>query len=364
MGRMGFRVSRSWWMVTSVLVAFVVNCGETSSDEPGTDNATNTGGSSGSGTGGSNSSGREQTGGRAAEAGRPAMGGSATGGDSAGAGQAEGGETSTGGAGGTVATGGPYPLTLEGLFQAQCDAAVSCCDKKGLGAVPNRCAGEFGWGVIERKLKNGNVVLDTDALEACIEAYENAATTCTETGIALACRGLLAGTKAPGESCSDFEECDRRDGPAICQFTGNDPAGECTPLIHAEEGEPCEADCQIRTECSGNEGGVTIGPRVYCFEAEGLYCSYASGTAACRAISAIGEECENGTACGSEGRCKQTSSSSVEQSCVRGLELGKECRTLDRVACENELWCDGPSSADGVGVCREYEFHKAAVCDG
>ena len=348
-------------MLTSVLVAFVVNCGETSSDEPGMDNATDTGGSSSSGTGGSNSAGREQTGGRAAEAGRPATGGSATGGDSAEGGQTEGGETSTGGA---VATGGPYPLTLEGLFQAQCDAAVSCCDKKGLGAVPNRCAGEFGWAVIERKLQNGNVVLDTDALEACIEAYENAATTCAETGIAMACRGLLAGTKGPGEPCADFEECDRRDGPAICQFTGNDPAGECTPLIHAEEGEPCEADCQTRTECSGNEGGVTTGPRVYCFEAEGLYCSYASGTAACRAIRAIGEECENGTACGAEGRCKQTSSSSVERTCVLGLELGKECQTLDRVACENELWCDGPSSADGVGVCRAYEFHKAAVCDG
>lgn len=348
---------RTWSVLTSLSVAFVVNCGK-SSDEPDVGSATDTGGSSSAGTGGGDDSGGAVTGGLGAEAGRQATGGSVTGGDSAEGGQAEGGETSMAGAAGT---GGPYPVTLEGLFQAQCDAAVSCCTQKGMGAQPNRCAGEFGWSRIEGKLENGKVVLDSDALEDCIAAYEKAATTCTETGIAVACRGLLAGTRPPGEQCSDFEECDRRDGPVICRFEGNATMGTCTPLIHAKEGEPCEADCVNRAECSGNEGGVTTGPRVYCLEAEGLYCSPENG--ACRGIRALGEECENGTACGSEGRCKPTSSSSVERSCVLGLSLGKECQTIDRVACENELWCDGPAGATEVGVCREYEFFKEAVCE-
>lgn len=302
-------------------------------------------------------------GGRSTEAGQTATG-SPTGGDSSQGGQAEGGETSTGGAAGAA---GPHPRTLEGLFQAQCDAAVACCDKKGLGAQPNRCASEFGWAPIERKLQNGKVVLDTDALEDCIAAYENAATTCTETGIAEACRGLLAGTRGPGEPCADFEECVRRDGPVICRFTGNDSVGTCTPLTHAEEGEPCEADCQSRTECSANEGGVTTGPRVYCFEDEGLHCAYDSdedGGQTCRPLRAIGEECQNAIACGSEGRCYSAPSAPAERSCALGLPLGEECRTNDRAACANELWCDGPSGVNELGVCREYEFYKEAVCPG
>jgi hypothetical protein len=47
---------------------------------------------------------------------------------------------------------------------------------------------------------------------------------------------------------------------------------------------------------------------------------------------------------------------------VLGLETGEECQTIDRGACANELWCDGPSGTDAVGVCREYEFLKEALC--
>ncbi len=350
----------------SLSVAMVANCAGKSSEEPDEGNAADTGGSSSgsSSTGGRKGSGGRAPGGRNAEAGRaaaggPGTGGSATGGDSAEGGQAEAGEVSTGG---TVTTGAPYPRTLEGLFQAQCDAAVSCCDKKGLSALPARCASEFGWVVIERNFERGVVGLDPDALEDCITAYENAATTCTETGIAKACRGLLAGTQGPGEPCAGFQECDRSDGPVICRFTGTDPVGTCTPLIHAKEGEPCEADCQNSTECSGNEGGLTTGPRVYCFEDEGLYCSYEDGAQTCRPLRAVGEECQNAIACGSEGRCYSAPSTPAERSCALGLPLGEECRTIDRAACANELWCDGPSGVDEVGVCREYEFYKEAVC--
>jgi hypothetical protein len=346
---MGVRVSWSWLTLTSLLVTGV-GCGGKSSDEPGGGQATSTGGSSN--TGGQQSGGRNAEGGRSAGGGRTATGGSAAGGT-----RAEGGQVA---AGGRIATAGAHPLTLEGLFQAQCDAAVSCCSKKQLGAQPSRCAGEFGWAVTERKLENGELVLDPDALEDCIAAYENAATTCTETGLFAACRAVFSGTKPPGDPCSDFQDCDRREGPVICKFVGNDPTGTCTPLIHGEEGQLCDYDCQNRVDCSGNEGGLSTVPRVYCFEDEGLYCSAAGdGALACRKLRAIGEECENGSACGSEGRCKQTSSSVVSRSCVLGLELGQTCQTIDRAACAEGLWCDGPSE---TGVCREYEFYKAAVC--
>ena len=276
-------MSWSWVALTSLLVTGLLNCGGKSSDEP---DAGNTGP-----TGGSNTAG-QHSGGRNAEGGRVAAGGSiATGGD--------------------VATAGAHPLTLEGLFQAQCEAAVSCCSKKQLGAQPARCAGEFGWAVTERKLENGELVLDAGALEDCIAAYENAATTCTETGLFAACRSVFSGTNPPGDPCSDFQDCDRREGPVICKFVGNDSMGTCTPLIHGEEGQPCDYDCQSRVDCSGNEGGLSTTPRVYCFEDEGLYCSAADGALACRKLRAIGEECENGSACGSAGRCKSTSSSVV-----------------------------------------------------
>ena len=347
-------MSWSWLTLTSLLVTFVLNCGGKSSDEPGGGNATPTGGSSD--TGGQLSAGRN------AEGGRTATGGSASGGSASGGTRAEGGQVAAGGsiaAGGGVATAGAHSLTLEGLFQAQCDAAVSCCSKKQLGAQPSRCAGEFGWAVTERKLENGELVLDPDALEDCIAAYENAATTCADTGLFAACRDVFSGTKPPGDPCADFQDCDRREGPVICKFVGNDPMGTCTPLIHGEEGQPCDSDCQSRVECSGNEGGLSTEPRVYCFEDEDLYCSAADGALACRKLRAVGEECENGSACGSEGRCKQTSSSVVSRSCVLGLELGKPCQTIDRAACAEELWCDGPNE---TGVCREYEFYKASVC--
>jgi len=322
------------------LVVCTVSCGRESSDEPGTSSATGSGGNDpGEGSGGRETGGRSAAAGSENEGGRLAAAGAASEGGRAGA--ADSGE-----------------LTLEDLFQAQCDAAVECCTRKQLGAEPNRCRAEFGWTALETKLKSGNVVLDPEALARCIAAYEQAAATCIETGVAAACRDLLAGTKPAGAECRDYQECDRRDGPVHCTFSGS-AIGECRPLIHGDEGEACEHNCQNGTECSGNQGGEFDVPKVHCFEDEGLYCSTFTGTMACGKLRGVGEECDNATACGSGGRCRVDPSDGTRR-CSLGFELGEECQTNDRAACADDLFCDGD---DEIGVCRAYEFFKESVCE-
>jgi hypothetical protein len=328
------RVSPAWVIFGGMVVAAVPSCGlSDSGDESAVGGEANTGEI---GTGGSSSPGGQNGAGVS----------SRTGGRSS-----TGGQSSAGIAGGSTT----HPVTLDGLFRAQCDASHGCCVKNGPGSLPANCAAHFRQVELKTLLDRENTELDLEVLERCILAYENAQTTCTETGIVEACYGLLVGSAAEHEPCSTFDQCDRSGGAVFCRYTEDGTQGQCVAVIHGEEGQQCDDDCPNGIECSRTEKklGDHLEPEVQCFESEGLYCSREESPNVCRRIHALGEDCESGRSCGaSQARCRTT--------CEPRSRLDEPCATIQRDDCELHLSCQGTTE---TGKCTAYDFFRDQVCD-
>jgi hypothetical protein len=342
-----------WAMFSALVVVAMPSCGlSDSADEATGGSSATTGGrsadSGGTAISGGSGAGRQTTGGQSPSGGKS----STTGGQSPGGAQSVGGEQASGGAGIAVPGCGaeefPGISRFEELFSAQCEAAAACCSERGLGIRRHNCPQEFRQAEFEALASRENVELDPEVLERCTRAYQAVPTTCSQTGIAEACRELFVGTLSAGERCSMFEQCDRTDGPVLCRFAPSDPQGTCLPVVRGEEGQRCSDDCPSIVECSRTEQvlGDPLEPDVLCFEDDGLYCSVSESPPVCRRIHALGEECESGRSCGhSAARCRSI--------CEPRSELGEPCQTNQRDDCTLELRCSGTSE---IGECAAYEF--------
>jgi hypothetical protein len=334
------RVSQVWVAFGGLVLAAVPGCGL--SDSRG---ESALGG--GARSGGTGTDGGSSTGGQSTTTGGQATGGAGSGGD-------PGTVIPAGGAAGIP--GSPtHPVTLDDLFSAQCDASRGCCVKNGPGSLSENCAVHFRQAELRTLVDLESTELDLEALERCILAYENAQTTCTETGIARACRGLVVGSAAEHEACSTFDQCDRSGGAVLCRYTSDGTQGQCVAVIHGAEGQPCDDDCPNGIECSRTEQvlGDHLEPEVQCFESEGLYCSLEESPSVCRRIHALGEECESGRSCGvSRARCRMI--------CEPRSRLDEPCATIQRDDCELDLWCLGATES---GKCAEYQLFRDQVCE-
>lgn len=325
------------------------------------------GGATGAGTGGSagkGASGATSAGGSAGS--RAGTGqGAETSGDSAGqaganpdsgaggvAGRASGGAGTGAGSGGHsgAVQGGTGPFgALTPAVEAYCAAAVSCCttDPSSLEA----CEASYAEHAMNLpSLEAGFMVVDPEALARCEAAYSGGSQ-CNQNVVWPACRDVLVGTRALGETCRQGPDCDRSSGEVTCLIlNGSDPdaLGVCTPAPHAKLGEPCVSTCYFGEKCPSTTYGVGD-TYALCFEDDGLYCSHAGVDAVCQALVPLGGDCPgNEQECGSRAYCETT--------CQPLSELGEPCGRACRyeLQCDNDGKCADPTWATDEWGCKGY----------
>ncbi|HWP08613.1 MAG TPA: hypothetical protein VNN72_22885 [Polyangiaceae bacterium] len=289
------------------------------------------GGSSGSGGSGGNVSA-----GKGGSAGSTAGGG--TGGSSSGkgGGAGQGGSAGqSGGRGGTsgmtgdagASEGGGDSGALEDLHDVvatACSAAATCCMTMGIPSMLDDCetmydASQDGvYGIM-----SGHVTIDSAALARCKAAYSSSTDQCNLNAIVAACTGVFIGHQKAGDPCSGGYDCDRSTDAMSCLITdtsGAHPVGTCAKIPHAKLNEPCYGTCRAGENCSNSAQGIaTPEDLALCFEDEGFFCDSNETTPVCKALLALGAQCDTASwdACGSHAECNTT--------CEKVGELGDPC---------------------------------------
>jgi hypothetical protein len=305
-------------------------------------------GHAGQGTAGSSASPAGGSGGSPAGGGGAASAGTATGG-------AGGGNGGNGGNGGSAAAAGQggmltTPDALVPIAKAFCAAARSCCMKEQLPSKLDDCESSYATkDDTSQALTRGTVTLDSAGLARCLAAYQNAAEACEEVSVLAACRGVVHGTRAEGQSCKLGLECMGDEGKA-CLVPDSNPGsvGVCRKISHGAVGAPCEITCRPDESCTWTSYGATANqsPKI-CFEAEGVYCDTSSDEPQCQPIRAAGAQCTDFHQCGSAGYCDTDS-----YTCKKLGQLNDPCGM-----CIPQLSCIG-------GHCQSPSFTAGPTCDG
>ncbi|HEY3499179.1 MAG TPA: hypothetical protein VGK73_31025, partial [Polyangiaceae bacterium] len=269
--------------------------------------------------------GAEDSGGVGGSSGSAATSGRA-GDTSGGAGETSGGSGGSAASAGTTSEGGSagaieLPPEFEPLAAVFCATARNCCEAAGQPTGPlAECEAMLAeQNETFRAVKRGTVLIDTDALGACIDSYRDAAANCTRIAPLAACHGIFIGTLADGEPCRDVAECDRSTADKTCEIVQEDNPdpylGTCRTTPRAGLDELCAGDCREGSSCSFTSiSGESGFPIDRCYEEDGLYCRSGYG---CEELLDDGAECTYGTECGSGNRCDVT--------CKPLVEPGGEC---------------------------------------
>jgi len=270
----------------------------------------------------------------------PNSGGQLSGGGSL----ADGGVATDGGSGG-----GSTPiLPEERLVAAFCQATRTCCSASGYTLAPlDACEAQAQEQIEPLRLAMlGRIILDAAALERCIAAYALAATDCTMPNLTNDCAGLFRGTRAIGQPCDSFIECDRTGGPVYCvKDLAGATTGTCRRAQPGELGAACFASCGPSDECSQtvtSSDPTTVG--ALCLEKDGLYCDYGEG---CAPLVADASECSWNDACGSNGFCSTV--------CMKRAGPGEVCQY--NYGCNKGLSCV-------AARCAAAPLQNAALCSG
>jgi hypothetical protein len=302
-------------------------------------------GVSNSGTGGASGAGM----GAGGTAGRGMAGSGADGGTPAAAGRSAAGEGgAASGSGGSA--GEPSTSPLDAYVQAFCETARTCCEAASMPLGPlEACETAFrGQTNVFELLEKGTVTLDEAKLSACVAAYATAGDSCEWTAVHAACHGIVVGTLADGEPCTDAFECDRSAGPKYClklQDASNPDVGTCVSPPRASADDPCIGTCAPDTDCSSTASSPDASvPTALCYEADGLFCRYGYG---CQALVDDGETCDSGDVCGSDGQCLST--------CQPRAAEGEECIAI--FDCAKNLTCD-------AGHCAPEPVASSYTCSG
>jgi hypothetical protein len=298
-------------------------------------------GGSSAGHAGANSAGTAGTNG-----GRSNLGGA--GGTSGGESAGNAGAPNAAGQGGSAGSVG-MPGTIADLMEvvaAFCQSARTCCSKAAMEMNLDDCEDKLLKEQPAASLKGGSVLLDREALSACVAAYQQAATDCEENPVVKACEGVFIGTNDAGESCSDNgRDCRSDKGTSTCLITAqNGTMGVCTQVPHGKAGDPCVFTCRSDESCQTTTFGSSDVELTLCFENEGLYCNYTLSPAVCQPLVGMGQPCDLSDACGTNGICDQTCK-----------PVGKEGDTCGN--CRHDLTCLN-------GHCVSPPFASVNSCDG
>jgi len=214
----------------------------------------------------------------------------------------------------------------------------------------------------------GQATTNPAAVGACEAAYAQAAITCTTKQVLAACTGLFVGLQDENQPCGKggnpsvpgAPACKQTGGPEICLWTAQDTsdpsvAGVCKKMARGKLGDPCVSTCAAGEDCSSDELTDPSDTNVtWCFEADGLYCSYQTTTPSCSSIVAVGSSCAaDSEACGGASSCD------VDSICRAKSGLGQRCSTnpcLRPYTCGTSNTCEEADApfADPDIACQGY----------
>ena len=237
------------------------------------------------------------------------------------------------------------------LVDAFCAAARACCAKDGrsldpLASCEASAAASFG----AAQVASGTIRVDAPVFDACVAAYQRAATSCTATEAMTACRGMFIGTLSAGASCKQVADCRRDQGPMVCEMIITTPGvnpttGICKPAPRGAENDPCLASCPIGRDCStGLLSGEPNPPLAFCYEQDGLFCD---SDQTCKRLNPLGAACFYDEGCGTGNHC--------DLGCARNLTVGATCQYHN--SC-------GPGYNCPAGTCAPVPVAVDGTCEG
>jgi len=249
--------------------------------------------------------------------------------------------------GGTSGTGGASNASelLIPVVKAFCAAARACCSAENVTAELDDCESRFPQSdATFAALNRGAATIDQAGLAGCLAAYQQAATKCEANSVLSACQGLVHGTRKEKEKCADVGECAHDTGEVVACVIADQSAteGVCAKVPHAKLGDSCASTCRIGDNCSFTSFGVSDTGNTYCFEQDGLYCSFEDSK--CVAITPLGSACTYDD-CGSANYCDTT--------CKKRSGLGDSCTQT----CLSSLQCID-------GKCVSPSFTVGSTCSG
>jgi hypothetical protein len=257
------------------------------------------------------------------------------------------------------------------FIAAYCDLAKPCCASPGLPASGEKCRALLGAFAPASQY-------DSQAGKACLSELRVASgkpsfcqTVSTQDGPSCdLVFGGSEGSKAPGEPCTDDDECKASaEGRVRCQSrsTGGAQIRKCQVQVRGKQGDaPCvgTVDGSV-TYGFGSATTTDIPPRGYlCHLSDGLRCDATTG--ACVTRKAVGEACTSTQECVATGYCDRTlrrcaDRKALGQPCTASFSSDEcvtaaYCRSSDRtcvakgaegVSCTDDLQCLSEDCVNG-----------------
>jgi hypothetical protein len=260
----------------------------------------------------------------------------------------------TGSVSGSAANADQFVASVADIY---CAKAASCCASRGLNGSGNQCRSL----ITANKNKSDTSKYDPAKGQACIDQLKAAAAAAPDgcqflfAGGTLdtpACESALppkGGAKAPGEPCSEDEECSRPDGAeAEChkettfENGGTKTTSYCRTYRPGKENDaPCFWTIDGNTRSSSFSSSDTKekpSSGFSCNMADGLHCASGSdGTPpVCKRLLASGAACSFSDKCEKGLVCKQGT-------CAPRGAIGAECDTFSFESCVDDAFCESKS---------------------
>lgn len=300
--------------------------------------------------------------------------------------------TSASGLGGIMSVGGvpagpPVAAAdfVDAWATAICDALEPCCKASQYGWSRSGCEAEPRDLLKERDnyLALEGVIWDAQAAGKCIAGIKRDFAGChppINIDLFEACRTVMVGSKAPGETCTNSIQCAAPvNGQGECVSEATDGGtgvrhfckGQPSKYARGRLGDSCMGNCtyvdMYSVSCSGVvvpkfDAGTAEAPLAFisCFDNDGLYCD--EKTFKCTAQVPLGGACNQNIECANGLFCKSGK-------CATPLSLGETCVSASSAGlCETGLYCDRSQFVckqglpDGANCGSSHESCQSGIC--
>jgi hypothetical protein len=241
---------------------------------------------------------------------------------------------------------------------AYCEGMVDCCSASGFTEDVSTCKSTVSSVLTAAlgELKNKKVEFNDAAAADCVDAYRNAAVSCTSRDAARSvnqvCKSAYVGTVALGGACSDSVECvpdpenDVTCDTGICTVQqSSSPFDD----IHEKLGDNCTTTCQSSSDGSRTCAASSTQTTGACWTNDGLVCG---SNGVCVTAPTIGQSCATGSFCADGSYCEGGV-------CIEQTKTGSCATSSD--ACASSSYCDDatqnctPKKAAGAACDSDYE---------
>jgi hypothetical protein len=255
--------------------------------------------------------------------------------------------------------------TASEFIASYCDFLAPCCGMAGLKSDGKQCRALLG--------ALAPAMYNPAAGEACLAELRGAsgkADFCSSGVDSASCDGAFpqssSGTKKPGETCTQDDECaPSTEGKVECQtlFSSGAEIRKCQLQVIGKEGDqPCVGTVEGNGTSYVFGSGNDIPARGYlCRVADGLHCDRT--TQACTKFKAVGADCSGGDECGSSAFCgsdrKCTARKNVGEACSGGFGSREEC--VAAAFCQDSSMTCAAKLGSGA-ACTDSDECKSSSC--